>query len=360
MTDGGNSTTSGSSSTQPRNCDHQGEGAAMQRSARHKNQRRATHNLHFNCGKKNRQLQEQREKRLAQNVSDQQETVAQLEKMLQHAKATQKLEDKLAQSVDEQQGWGQKDTDPAQQDAPVEQTMQKKEQDVTKKSSTQQQLGDLHKQLDEAHAALTRSQEQYHREQQVQSATTSAHVLRPDWTWLHEIKSMRIVADVSALEDMLHHAKQHVWYLSILKEMNDPPNDPTKVQLLIVNLIHRVVSFGLQFDANCFLHVLCALRMKAAHQGEENALTIEEYKTKIIQDTFHQLRTHTGVDMMTYSRWCTQLELPEPEEKRIEDLHVQNRLEAKKQEHEAMEKKLEEHEHEKDVKDRIGNTLSAF
>lgn len=174
-----------------------------------------------------------------------------------------------------------------------------------------------------------------------------SNVNRPDWTWEDEIKSMRIVADLTVLEEMIQHAKKHVWYMTILKNMHENPNDPSKAEIFVVNVIHRILSYGLPFDSNCFLHVLCSLH-------------IDEYKTKAMQDILHQLRVHSDVTLKQYSEWCRQLDLPESEEVHEHDIHAKRQLEVSMREHEVLEKKLHEHQHEKVLEKKIGEALSAF
>ena len=125
---------------------------------------------------------------------------------------------------------------------------------------------------------------------------TAGNILsnRPDWTWVSEVRSMRLVADVTVLEEMLEHAKKHVWYMSMVKEIHDHQNDPSKIQLYIIDFIYRVLSFGMSFDSNCFIHLLCAL---------DPSKKDEEFEPKIIQDMLHNLKEHTQTTLEVYNEW---------------------------------------------------------
>jgi len=170
---------------------------------------------------------------------------------------------------------------------------------------------------------------------------------RPDWTWISEVRSMRLVADVAKLEELIRHAKKHVWYMSMLKEMHDHANDPTKTQLYIIDFIHRILSFGIEFDHNCFVHLL-------------SAINPEEFEAKIIQDMLHMLRLHTHVSLEMYVEWCLQLELGLPDEKKQLDLHLKKQQKAKAIEHAAIMKKMEQQQHKKQMHGTMGTALSAL
>ena len=169
-------------------------------------------------------------------------------------------------------------------------------------------------------------------------------VIRPDWNWRSEVKAMRLVADVAKLEEMVRHAKRHVWYMSMVKEITDNPNDPTKTQLYILNVIHRILSFGMSFDENCFLHLLSGLEK-------------EEFVQKNIQEMLHSLRVHTrGVTLEMFCEWCSKLELGEPEEMTTMKEHLRKQQENKEIEMAAMKKKMTAHKNSKDM----GSTLTAL
>ena len=181
----------------------------------------------------------------------------------------------------------------------------------------------------------------------VHSSSVSEIVQRPDWTWEHEIKSMRLVADVNVLEEMIDHAKKHVWYMTIIKAMHENPNDPTKTEIFLVNLIHRILSYGVEFDQNCFLHILCNLN-------------VEEYVLKTMQETLHQLREVSGVSLEQYSKWCTELNFPESLEAHEEAIHLKRQQEAKQHEHEVLAKKMQERKDEQEKVKQKSFALSAF
>jgi hypothetical protein len=117
---------------------------------------------------------------------------------------------------------------------------------------------------------------------------------------------------------MMMHAKRHVWYTGLIRDVNDLGVDATAVQIYICDFIYRIVSFGCEFDSNAFLLLLSSLEPK-------------EFQTKAVQDMLHQIRLHTETPLEKLEEWTKVLGLGESEEvqreREHERLHQQRLLE---------------------------------
>eukprot|EP00946_MAST-07B_sp_MAST-7B-sp1_P000977 g977.t1 len=148
----------------------------------------------------------------------------------------------------------------------------------------------------------------------------AAGVRRANWNWISEIRKIRLMADCAQLEDMMAHAKRHVWYAGLVRDVNDLGVEATAVQIYICDFIYRVVSFGCDFDSNAFLLLLSSLEPK-------------EYHTKAVQEIVHKIRVHTDTSLEKMEEWSKALGLGISEEAQREKdhqmLHHQRLLEEK-------------------------------
>jgi hypothetical protein len=160
---------------------------------------------------------------------------------------------------------------------------------------------------------------------------------RANWSWVSEIRKIRLMADCARLEDMMMHAKRHVWYTGLIRDVNDLGVEATAVQVYICDFIYRLVSFGCEFDSNALLLLLSSLEPK-------------EFHTKEVQDMLHKIRLHTETSLEKLEEWTEALGLGVSEEfqreREHERLHQLRLLEEKT----AMQHAMKEHQQKQRAK----------